>query len=103
MFIDEKHANEIGENVKCPYCEELLCKERGLQQNCGITNFQTNLNTQSADPKPPEKPENIKISTYKWGEYTNKQFEENVLSIYEKIRYSKNIFPLPSGKMKDAL
>ena len=89
--------------MKTSNCEKLFRKERGLQQNCRITNCQTNLNTQSADPKPPEKPENIKISTYKWGEYTNKQSEDNVSSIYEKIRYSKNIFLLPCGKIKDAL
>ena len=47
-----------------------------------------NLNTEPAEPKPPAKPENIiEISTHKWGEYTNKQFEENVSSIYSNIIY----------------
>ena len=45
------------------------------------------------EPKPPDKPENIiEIPTYKWGEYTNKQFEENVSSIYEKNIYWKILF-----------
>ena len=51
---------------------------------------------QPANPKPPDKPEDIiETSTYKWREYTNKQFEENV-SIYEKIDYweKKNFFYL---------
>ena len=54
---------------------------------------------QPANPKPPDKPEDIiETSTYKWREYTNKQFEENV-SIYEKIDYwKKNFFLLPTGK-----
>ena len=71
-----------------------------MQQHCRITNCQANLNTQPAEPKPPDKPENIiETSTYKWGEHTNKQFEENVSSIYEKIVYWKNdIFLLPTGK-----
>ena len=74
--------------------------ERGLRQNCGITNCQTNLNTELAESNPPGKPGNItEISTYKWGEYTNKQFEENGSSIYEKIVYWKrNIFLLPISK-----
>ena len=52
--------------------------ERGLRQHCRITNCQTNLNTERAEPKPLDKPENIiEIATFKWLEY-NKQFEENV-------------------------
>ena len=46
--------------------------------DCRITNCQTNLNTERAEPKPLDKPENIiEIATFKWLEY-NKQFEENV-------------------------
>ena len=80
--------------------KKLFCTERVLQQNCRITNCQGNLNTQPTDPKPPNKPENIiEKSTYRWGEYINKQFEENGSSIYEKIVYwKKNIFLLPTGK-----
>ena len=61
-----------------------------------------NLNTEPAEPKPPDKPEYIiEISTYKCGEYTNQQWEENVSSIYEKIVYwKKNIFVLPSSKSR---
>ena len=58
-----------------------------------------NLNKQPADPKPPDKPENvIETSTYKWGEYTNKQFEENVSSTCENVIHWKNNFLLPTGK-----
>ena len=97
--MDEKYANEIDGDVKCSCCKKLLCTERGLRQHCRITNCWGNLNTQPSNPKPPDKPEDIiKTSTYKWGEYTNKQFEENV-SIYEKIDYwKKNFFLLPTGK-----
>ena len=61
---------------------------------CIVPLRQGNLNTQPAGPKLPDKPENIiEISTYKWGEYTNNQFEENVSSIYEKIVcWKMNIF-----------
>ena len=74
--------------------------ERGLRQHCGITNCQTNLNTELVESNPHGKPGNItEISTYKWGEYTNKQLEENGSSIYEKIVYWKrNIFLLPISK-----
>ena len=67
---------------------------------CIVPLRQGNLNTQPAGPKLPDKPENIiEISTYKWGEYTNKQFEENVSSIYEKVVcWKMNIFLLPTGK-----
>ena len=63
-------------------------------------NCKTNLSTKPADPKPLDKTENIiEISTYNWREYTNKQFEKNVSSIYENIVYwKKNIFLLPTGK-----
>ena len=52
------------------------------------------------EPKPPDKPEIIiEISTYTWWEYTNKQFEESLSSIYEKnVYWKKNIFLLPTGK-----
>ena len=51
-------------------------------------NCQTNLNKEPAEPKPPDKTEDIiETSAYKWGEYTNKQFQENVSSIYEKTVY----------------
>ena len=98
--MDEKRSNEINGNVKRSCCEKLFRMERGLRQHCQITNYQTNLNTQPTDSKPPDKPENIKeTSTYKWGEYTNKQFEGNASSIYEKIVcWKKNIFLLPTGK-----
>ena len=78
----------------------MLRTERGLRQHCRITNCRGNLNTQPANPKPSDKPEGIiETSMYKWGEYTNKQFEENISSIYEKIVYwKKNIFLLPTGK-----
>ena len=71
-----------------------------MRRHRRITNCRGNLKTQPADPKPPDKSEDIiETSTYKWGEYTNKQFEENVSSIYEKIVYwKKNIFLLPTGK-----
>ena len=56
------------------------------------------LNVQPAGRKPPDKPGNIiEISTWKWGEYTNKQFEENASSIYEKIVYWKKNSFLPAG------
>ena len=92
--MDEKHVNEINGNVKCNCCENLFRTEKGLQ-HC-----QTNLNTETMKPKTSGKPENImEISTYKWGKYTNKHFEVNVSSIYEKIVYWKNnIFLLPTGK-----
>ena len=83
--MDEKHSNEIDGNVKRSFCKKLFRMERGLRRHCRITNYQTNLNTQPTDSKPPDKPENIKeTSTYKWGEYTNKQFAGNASSIYEK-------------------
>ena len=79
--------------------------ERGLRQHCRIMNYQTDLNTQPAEPKPPNKPEYIiETSTYKWGEYTNEQFEENVPSISEKIVYwKKNIFFYLLVGMQDPL
>ena len=41
---------------------------------------------------------------YKSGEYTNKKFEENVSSIYEKICYwKKNIIFYLLVKVEDAL
>ena len=96
--MDEKHANEIDGNVQRSCCKKLFRTERGLRQHCRITNCRENLKTQPADPKPPDKSEDIiETSTYKWGEYANKQFEENVSSIYEKIVYwKKNIFLLPT-------
>ena len=98
--MDEKHVNEIDGNVKCSCCEKLFRTERGLRQHCRITNCQTNLNKEPTEPQPPDKPEIIiEVSTYKWGEYTNKQFEESISSIYEKTVYwKKNIFLLPTGK-----
>ena len=98
--MDEKHANEIDGNVKCSCCKNLFRTERGLRQHYRITNCRGNLNTQRADPKPPDKSEDIiETSTYKWGKYTNKQSEENVSSIYGKTVYwKKNIFLLPTGK-----
>ena len=71
-----------------------------MRQHCRITNCRGNLNTQPANPKPPGKPEDIiEKSTYKWRGYANKQFEENISSIYEKIVYwKKNIFLLPTGE-----
>ena len=103
--MDEIHANKIDENAKCSYCQKLFCTERGLLQHCQITNCQGNLHMEPADPKPLNKPENsIETSTYKWGEYTNNQFEENVSSICKKIVYwKKNIFLLPIGKGEAAL
>ena len=84
----------------CSCCKILFCTERGLRQHCRITNCRGDLKTQPADPKLPDKPDDfIEISTYKWGEYTNKQLKENVLFIHEKIVYwKKNIFLLPTGK-----
>ena len=80
--MHEKHANKIDGNVKYSYCKKLFRTERGLRQHCRITNCRRNLDMQLADPRPPDKPEDIiETSTYKWGEYTNKQFEENVSSI----------------------
>ena len=98
--MDEKHANEIDGNVQCSCCKNLFRTERGLRQHYRITNCRGNLNTQPADPKPPDKSEDIiETSTYKWGEYTNMQSEENVSSIYGKTVYwKKNIFLLPTGK-----
>ena len=98
--MDEKHSNEIDGNVKRSGWGNLFRTERGLQQHCRITNCQMNLNMQPAEPKPPDKPENIiESSKYKWGEYADKQFEENVSSIHEKIVYwKKNIFLLPISK-----
>ena len=80
--------------------EKLFRKGRRLRQHCQITNCQTNSNKEPAEPKPPNKPENIiEIFTDKWGEYTNKQFEENVSFTNENILYwKKNIFLLPTGK-----
>ena len=80
--------------------KKLFRLERGLRQHCRITNCQGTLNTQPADLEPPNKPKGIiETSKYKWGEYANKQFEENVSSIYVKIVYWKNnIFLLPTGK-----
>ena len=98
--MNEKNVNEIDGNVKCSCCEKMFRMETGLREHCRITNCQMNLNTEPAEPKPPDKPENIiEISTHKWGEYTNKQFEENVSSIYNNIIYwRRNIFLLPAGK-----
>ena len=103
--MDEIHANKIDGNAKCSCCQKLFCTERGLLQHCQITNCQGNLHMEPADPKPLNKPENsIETSTYKWGEYTNNQFEENVSSICKKIVYwKKNIFLLPIGKGEAAL
>ena len=55
---------------------------------------------QPEEHEPPNKLEIIiETSTYKWGEYTDKQIEENVSSIYTKIVYwKKNVFLLPTGK-----
>ena len=78
IIMNEKHTNEIDRNVKCCCCEKLVRTERGLRQLFRITNCQTNLNTQEAKLKPPEKSEGIiKTSIHKWGDYTNKQFDEN--------------------------
>ena len=57
--MDEKHVKVIDGNVKCSCCEKLFCTERGLRQHCRITNCQKNLNTEPAETKPPNKPENI--------------------------------------------
>ena len=98
--MDEKHVKEIDGKVKFSCCEKLFRTERGLRQHCRITNCETNLNTEPVEPKSANKPENIiEMSTCRWGEYTNKQFEENISSIYKKIAYlKKNIFLLPTGK-----
>ena len=98
--MDEKYVNEIDGNVKRSCCEKLFRTEGGLRQHCRITNCQENLNTQPVDSKPPDKPDSIiETSTYKWGEYTNKQFEEHVSSFHERIVFwKKNISVLPTGK-----
>ena len=87
-IMDKKHANGVHGNVKCSCCKNLFCTEGGLRQHCRITNSQMNFNTQPAEPKPLSKSENIaETSMYKWEEYKNKQCEENVSYIYEKIVY----------------
>ena len=100
--MDEKHANEIDGNVKCSYCKKTVSHRKSIANNCRIKNCRGNLDTQPADPKTPDKPEDIiETSTYKCGEYTNKKFDENLSSIYEKIAYwKKNIFLLPTGYWK---
>ena len=63
-------------------------------------NCQTNLNKEPVEPKTPDKTDHIiETSAYKCGECTNKQFQENISSIYEKTVYwKKNIFLLPTGE-----
>lgn len=80
--MDGKHAKEIDENVKYSCFKKVFCTERRLRQHCWATNYQIKLNTQPAEPKPLDKPENIiATSTYKCEEYKTKQFSP----IYEKI------------------
>ena len=74
--------NEEEYKVKCSSCDKTFRTERGLKQHCRITNCQTNLDTQPAEPKPPDEPQiNIQVNAvdtvlYKCGEYSNIQFEE---------------------------
>ena len=73
FFKRKINENEVDGNVKCSCREELFRTERGLQQNCWITNCQTNLNTQPVERKPLDKLENfIETSKYEWGKYANR-------------------------------
>ena len=54
--------------MKCRCCEKLFRTGRGLRQHCRVMNYHTNLNTETAEPKPENA---IEVPTYKWGKYTN--------------------------------
>ena len=55
--MNEKH--EIDGNVKYSFCEKLFHKEKEFRQHCHITNYHQIVSTQPAEPKSPEKPQNI--------------------------------------------
>ena len=102
---EENCINVDSSSFPCNICNRSFHSKRGLNQHlryCIDKKVDTDA-TSNGKNEPRDRnvfiPETIESRVlYRWGEYNDKLFEENLNYVYEKVVYWKtNLFLLPTG------